>query len=118
MPKGLKGFQKGNKEGRHWKGKNNPLQRKRMMGKQNPAWRGGHVSRWKKLYIKIKKSYCEHCKFIAIHSIQLDVDHIDGNNKNNDINNLQTLCANCHRLKTWKNKDNIVKYKKHRNQWN
>jgi len=31
---------------------------------------------------------------------QLDVDHIDGNHKNNEINNLQTLCANCHRLKT------------------
>jgi 5-methylcytosine-specific restriction endonuclease McrA len=30
----------------------------------------------------------------------LDVDHIDGDRFNNDPANLQTLCANCHRLKT------------------
>jgi 5-methylcytosine-specific restriction endonuclease McrA len=36
---------------------------------------------------------------------QLDLDHIDGNNTNNNIDNLQTLCANCHRYKTWINKD-------------
>lgn len=47
-----------------------------------------------------KKGYCELCGFKAEHSIQLDVDHIDGNHKNNEISNLMTLCANCHRLKT------------------
>ncbi len=31
---------------------------------------------------------------------QLDVDHIDEDHDNNDSNNLQTLCSNCHRLKT------------------
>lgn len=58
-------------------------------------------------YRKYKKTYCELCGFIAIDKAQLDVDHIDGNNNNNDISNLQTLCANCHRLKTIKNKDHI-----------
>ena len=52
-----------------------------------------------------KKDRCEFCGFIALHSVQLDVDHIDGNRKNNDISNLQTLCANCHRLKTQLNND-------------
>jgi 5-methylcytosine-specific restriction endonuclease McrA len=33
---------------------------------------------------------------------QLDVDHIDGNHRNNNPENLQTLCANCHRLKTFR----------------
>jgi len=48
----------------------------------------------------IKKSFCEYCSFKALDSCQLDVDHIDGNHKNNNHDNLQTLCANCHRLKT------------------
>ena len=51
-------------------------------------------------YIIHKKDKCEFCNFIPIDLCQLDVDHIDGNHKNNNIENLQTLCANCHRLKT------------------
>lgn len=56
-------------------------------------------------YRKYKENCCSICNFIPIHSCQLDVDHIDGNHKNNNIDNLQTLCANCHRLKTVMNKD-------------
>lgn len=51
-------------------------------------------------YRQHKKDKCEYCGFIPIHSCQLDVDHIDGNHSNNDSTNLQTLCANCHRIKT------------------
>ena len=51
-------------------------------------------------YRDFKLTYCEHCGFIAKHPCQLDVDHIDGNHKNDDPSNLQTLCANCHRYKT------------------
>jgi 5-methylcytosine-specific restriction endonuclease McrA len=49
------------------------------------------------------------CGFVPVHSCQLDVDHIDGNRNNNDLANLQTLCANCHRLKTKLNKDYLKK---------
>jgi len=35
----------------------------------------------------------------------LDVDHIDGNPKNNDKSNAQTLCKCCHAYKTIKFKD-------------
>ncbi len=56
-------------------------------------------------WIIYKKDKCEHCGFIPLHLCQLDVDHIDGNKKNNNIDNLQTLCANCHRLKTQLNRD-------------
>ena len=66
------------------------------------------VSNRKRPYRKYKKDKCENCGFIPLHSCQLDVDHIDGNNSNNEISNLKTLCANCHRLKTYMNKDWIV----------
>jgi predicted HNH restriction endonuclease len=46
-----------------------------------------------------KKSHiCERCGFIPAHRCQLDVHHKDRNRSNNDISNLETLCANCHRL--------------------
>jgi 5-methylcytosine-specific restriction endonuclease McrA len=51
-------------------------------------------------YVKYKKDYCESCGFIPKHRCQLDVDHINSDHKNNTKSNLQTLCANCHRLKT------------------
>jgi 5-methylcytosine-specific restriction endonuclease McrA len=62
-------------------------------------------------YVKHKKDYCEICNFIPKHRCQLDVDHINGNHYDNNKSNLQTLCANCHRLKTMlerKNYDKIV----------
>jgi 5-methylcytosine-specific restriction endonuclease McrA len=58
-------------------------------------------------YRQHKKDYCESCGFVALHAVQLDVDHIDGNRHNNHIDNLQTLCANCHRLKTQLNNDHL-----------
>jgi hypothetical protein len=56
-------------------------------------------------WIQYKGKKCERCEFVPEHSCQLDVDHKDGNKLNNDPANLQTLCANCHRLKTYNNKD-------------
>lgn len=59
---------------------------------------GGH-----RLYRKYKSSTCSFCGFIG-EPCQLDIDHIDNNHLNNKLENLQTLCANCHRLKSHKAK--------------
>lgn len=42
-------------------------------------------------------SKCGYCRNI----LALEVDHIDGNRKNNELLNLQVLCANCHKIKTF-----------------
>lgn len=49
------------------------------------------------------------CGFVPVDECQLDVDHINGDHSDNSIENLQTLCANCHRLKTKLNEDGIYK---------
>lgn len=56
-------------------------------------------------YRKYMKDICERCGFVPEHRCQLDVDHINGDHSDNREENLQTLCANCHRLKTYLNKD-------------
>ena len=58
------------------------------------------ADRRRRPYRKYVKDRCEKCGFIPEHICQLGVDHKDGNHKNNAPENLQTLCANCHRLKT------------------
>jgi hypothetical protein len=55
--------------------------------------------------LSLKRKVCEACGFIAAHPCQLDVDHKDGNWLNDDPANLQVLCANCHRLKTFMSRD-------------
>jgi hypothetical protein len=62
-----------------------------------------------RVYRVYKEDTCSSCGFIPDHPVQLDVDHIDGVHDNDDPTNLQTLCANCHRLKTY-----IQKWKSNR----
>lgn len=86
---------------------NEELRAKRIA---NPKY-GAHkkVHKRRKAYHKYKLDYCQACNFKAVHTCQLDVDHIDGNHSNNLPENLQTLCANCHRLKTEQDR---IKFKK------
>lgn len=73
-------------------------------GKKHLGHSNGVFANKGKLY-RFKKSQCQLCGFVPVNMCQLDVDHIDGNHDNNKIENLQTLCANCHRLKTFLNRD-------------
>lgn len=68
--------------------------------KQSWRYKTKGAVRPKDVYRKHKKATCEMCGFVPIHACQLDVDHIDGNRHNHELSNLQTLCANCHRIKT------------------
>jgi len=49
---------------------------------------------------KIKEEICENCKRKdwMDKKIPLELHHIDGNNENNNLSNLQILCPNCHAI--------------------
>lgn len=49
---------------------------------------------------------CSRCGFVPEHYCQREVDHIDGNHANGSPENLQVLCANCHRLKSFQTGQN------------
>lgn len=60
-----------------------------------------------------KKNYCENidgrlgfkCTSTIVDTCQLDLDHIDGNHFNNIPKNVQTICKNCHSVKSKINGD-------------
>lgn len=50
------------------------------------------------------KNFCEICKIDEWNGkpIVFDVDHVDGNRRNNTLENLMIVCPNCHRqTETW-----------------
>lgn len=61
----------------------------------------------KKNLIKEKGYKCEICNldsWLNKHLV-LELDHIDGNNKNNSFSNIRLLCPNCHsQTPTWRNR--------------
>lgn len=75
-------------------------------GNKHPNWKGGKWLYWRRQTLIRDNFTCQKCG-LRDEEI-MDVDHINpkldssGEYKNNiqDINNLQTLCPNCHKRKT------------------
>jgi len=44
---------------------------------------------------------CSACGFVPQNACQMDRDHVNGDHSDNRPDNIQILCANCHRLKTY-----------------
>jgi hypothetical protein len=75
-------------------------------GELHPRWKGGKWIYWRKQAL-IRDDYT--CRTCGLRDIEImDVDHIDPKRdstgrfklENHDINNLQTLCPNCHKRKS------------------
>ena len=63
----------------------------------------------KKQLIKLRGNKCENCNLTnwLTKLIPIELHHLDGNRTNNNLDNLQLLCCNCHALtKNWKGSKN------------
>lgn len=74
-----------------------------LVGDDNPINTNGLLRPWARKYLfKEFNNKCVLCDWAKVNKttgkIPLEVDHIDGDYKNNKINNLRLLCPNCHSL--------------------
>lgn len=62
------------------------------------GWAQSHFLKLRLFADNLKNKCCEKClrEEWNCQSIPLELHHIDGNRFNNEINNLQILCPNCH----------------------
>ena len=68
-----------------------------LKGKKHPFWRGGTATYFYRIANQIYREFhliviCEKCGSLD----NICIHHIDKNNKNNHIKNLQALCRSCH----------------------
>lgn len=96
----------GNKYKKPVFGKDNIFSRLNFKAEKHPRWKGGGWLYWKKQALVRDNYICQKCN---LHDPEvMIVDHIISNKKTgkryidngHDLNNLQTLCANCHLKKS------------------
>ena len=82
-----------------------------LNSKRIQSSRAGRInSSYRKILGYKKEFYCELCGIENKDYRFFDVDHKDSNHKNNNDENLQILCPNCHIIKTLKLWDSWKKY--------
>lgn len=68
-----------------------------MNGENNPSWKGGSLSWWKKSVLKTNKKECDCCGY---NGVALVAHHLYSRSRfpemSLDINNGVIMCANCH----------------------
>jgi HNH endonuclease len=65
---------------------------------------GDPENTYRRIAFAVKPKVCERCGFDQ--EAAIIVHHRDRDRQNNDIANLEVLCANCHAIEHWENKEN------------
>lgn len=83
----------------------NKILKNKETWKNKRNWSTAHISTIKKWIREDRLNICEECgidNWLG-KKITLEIDHIDGNTKNNSPENLKLLCPNCHsQTPTWR----------------
>lgn len=93
----------------------NDLRKKHGKDKFNPN-KGKYTKNIKMILITERGHFCEKCQNSVWNElpITLELEHIDGNNKNNNKLNLLLLCPNCHsQTPTWRRKKTTKQFAKY-----
>lgn len=85
-------------------------------GSNNPNYKDGHDSKYRQNAFKAKskkhqKISCSRCSYDKLSNI-LQVHHKDRNRSNNELDNLEILCPNCHMEEHYLSKDGLWAHKK------
>lgn len=91
---------------RKWQNTNPDAQKKTWLNKlMSESWESLSWDRKRKRIIYEQNYKCDMCGLSTWldKPIKFEIDHIDGDNKNNDRGNLKALCPNCHsQTDTWR----------------